>query len=148
MNDAIQKQLGLFYDVQVVIFYQPDTKQLVFANQGRTNVALWGLVSEELKAPPIKEKEGRVISPGASYSLDATPMYNIIAETFPKGISKLVPAEAYLKNERQEEFTVHFYIGINWNKDVTLKITTQAVSVTPEHWSRKYATNSWSKVSH
>jgi hypothetical protein len=138
MSDSLQKQLGLFYDVSLIVMYNSDTKVMAFQNNGRTNVVLWGISSLFLnKAPVIVAKEGRVLVPNGVYSISLPELYTEISGRYPVGSTTLVPFEVYVKNERQEEFVVHCKTGVTWDKD-KLVLTTQLVSISPEHWSRTF----------
>jgi hypothetical protein len=138
MSDSLQKELGLFYDVSLSIRYDIATKQLLFTNKGRTNLILWGLGSDFLGIPPIIiEKEGRVIAPSTEYFLGMPEIYSDISRRFQAGATGFVPFEAYVKNEKGEEFVAHFKIGVYWENE-TMKLGTQVVSISPEHWSLKY----------
>ena len=132
MNVALQTQLALFYDVALVVTLDNNTKRMTFANNGRTNVVLFGLKVGDSEA--VFEQEGRTISPTSGYGVDAADTYASIARATPKGTSKLIPFEIYVKNEKKEEYTVHSRIGVSWQKD-DLALTVQIVSVTPDHWS-------------
>ena len=134
MNVAMQGQLALFYDVALVVTIDNATKRMTFANTGRTNIVLFGLKLGAGEA--TFEKEGRTVSPTAGYGIDATESYASIAKVFPKGTGGLIPFEVYVKNEKGEEFTTRCRVGVSWVKD-EMSLTTQVVSVTPDHWSRR-----------
>jgi hypothetical protein len=133
MNGALQKQLALFYDVSVNVFFDEQKKEIIFANNGRTNLTLWGTKLEG-EAPEIM-KEGRMIPPGGAFKIDAVTTYNFMARRFPKPSQGLVDFEVYLKNERGEEFFERGNIGMRWQND-TGQLLVQTKTIEPEHWSR------------
>jgi hypothetical protein len=139
MSDALQQQLNLFYDVSLLVIYDADKKVMTFQNNGRTNMSLWGIGSVFLNwNPTIIAKDGRVLVPFGGYTMPLSELYTVIAARYPVvGSTTFVSFEVYVKNERNEEFVVHNKIGVSWDKD-KLVLTTQLVSISPEHWSRTF----------
>jgi len=136
MNTALQKQLGLFYDVSVNVVYDEPKKMINVINGSRTNIQLWGLEIGGVK--PKIDTEGRTIEGNnAGWEFDVAPQYEALRAKGPQGQMFKVPFELFLKNERGEEFVVHCYMGTIWNKD-TMTLSTETTSVTPERWSREY----------
>jgi hypothetical protein len=133
MNKALQKQLALFYDVSLNVVFDQDRKKLTLANNGRTNVVLWGgkVGDTDIFVPT----EGRTITAGAGFEFDGSPAYELMIARFPKPAQGgLLPYGLYIKNERGEEFVQHGYLALLWKGDVGI-LNVQTVSVAPEHWS-------------
>ena len=138
MNDALQKQLALYYDVSLNVYFNLDSKKLELTNMGRTNISLWALGSQFLhEEPSIVTNGGRTVVTGTQFSIEASGTYTLIRARYPVGFATLVPFEIYLKNERREEFVAHCDFVVTWDKD-TMKLGTQTVSITPEHWPRRF----------
>jgi hypothetical protein len=134
MNQSLQKQVALFYDVSIIPVYDEGQKRLNIVNSGRTGIVLWGLKLADQK--PDIDTEGRTVSPNSTYSIDAKKIVEAVITLKPKGTDGLVPFEIYLKNERGEEFTQNCRFAVMWDDKDTPKIGVQVVSITPEHWSK------------
>ncbi|HUO36243.1 MAG TPA: hypothetical protein VMU43_14740 [Candidatus Acidoferrum sp.] len=134
MNQALQKQLGLFYDVSLAVLFNQSQSKTTIINQGRTNVVIWGRKFDD--ESPVMEKEGRTISTsGTGLEIPDPNLIPSLAKLVPKGATKLIPFEIYIKNERGEEFVAHCYFSVSWSGE-TMNVTTQTASIVPEHWSR------------
>jgi hypothetical protein len=42
MNEAVQKELAVSYEVSLNVKYDITSDRILITNEGRTNVALWG----------------------------------------------------------------------------------------------------------
>ena len=135
MNDAIQGQLALFYDVSLNVLWVPATRRINVANNGRTNVTLWGFkLGTE---PEVIETQPRVIIPNGGFELDFSTFYDQMNRALPQGVSSSpisISLALYLKNEKQDEFVLNETLVATRNGD-TLAITTQTLSISPERWS-------------
>lgn len=134
MNAAVQKQLGLFYDVSVNVVVDSQTKELTLVNNGRTEVSVWGGVIGNV--PANFDKEGRIIVPETGYKIDATKECDFVIARFPHPTDGQVPSEFYFKNARGQEFVQYGYFGVHWN-NVLPTITTQTTYIVPENWSTR-----------
>jgi hypothetical protein len=133
MNVAMQKQLGLFYDVSINMVIDENKKDMVFINNGRTNISIWGIRAKgEL---PVTIKEGRVITPGGGYQMDVTADFDLITKRFLKPADGGLEFELYVKNERGEEFVQYGFLGIHWQNDVR-QMVIQTRGIEPERWSK------------
>jgi hypothetical protein len=135
MNQAIQKELGLFYDVSVSMICDSPNKRLSFINDGRTNVSLWGF---NMTGVPIIDKDGRVLTPGTmlAYNIDIAFLYVYVTQTVPQGANAMVPFEVYTRNERKEEFVIHAFFAVTWENGAPV-IRVQEGPIVPERWSAK-----------
>jgi hypothetical protein len=135
MNASLQREVGLFYDVQLAVYYDNEKKELTFGNSGRTTLALWGTKVGDQN--PNYEGESRIITPGQGYVFrDKGELQATLQSKFPKGSGGLVPLEIYVKNERNEEFIAQSYFALTWNGD-KLVVNMQMKSITPDHWSKR-----------
>jgi hypothetical protein len=143
MSDTLKKEVSLFYDIDVTPTFDQGTKRLTLTNNGRTNIVWFGYGAQtsnieftsiaNLASSSIGNDGGRTISPASNYAVGITPFFASTVEKLPKGYSTMVPFELYVTNERREEFILHCYFGVTWDKDV-LTITTQLGSIKPEHF--------------
>ena len=133
MNLALQNQLALYYDVSINVIFDQEKKEVMFLNNGRTNVVAWGTKVGEDK--PFVPGEGRVITAGAGMKVDGKEIYNLLVGRFPKPSAGSVAYELYLRNERGEDFVQRGYFALVWQGDVGI-VNTQTASVMPEKWSR------------
>jgi hypothetical protein len=134
MNASLRKQVALFYDLDVIITFDQDTKNLILQNLGRTNVSFWG--SRVGDSPITIETEGRTIPAGGGYKMQITKTYAEMMEHFPKPTDGEISFDFFFKNERSEEFDVSGYFAMHWENDVG-HFNVQIVSIVPEHWSKK-----------
>jgi len=134
MNGALQKELALFYDVMLVPTYDYNSKKMVFTNNGRTNLTMWGWRTAELS--PSIEPTPRIIAPGTSYGGEPPRLSEVLRDSTQKGTDRLLPFEVYLKNERGEEFTLHGNFVISWKGD-DMEVGAQTLSIVPDHWSQR-----------
>lgn len=134
MNQAVQQELGLYYDVSILSAYSVATKEMKVINKGRTNITLAGFKVAD--TPANVDKEGRLIPPGTGYSFNSPGLYDYVVQKLPHGTATFVPFEIYVRNDRSEKFVVHSYFDIRWNGDVPL-IDAQTGSVVPGHWPKK-----------
>ncbi len=136
MNTALQKQLGLFYEMSIDVLYDDPKKSINLLNVGHTNITLWGM--RFFGGKPLIDGEGRtIVANGGGWEFRIGDQYTFLEKTFPNGQRGELPFELYLKNERGEEFVAHCYLGTMWNKDA-LSLSSETKSVVPEHWSRSF----------
>jgi hypothetical protein len=126
MNEGIQTELALNYDVTVEVTFDNSVKHVNIANKGRTNVYIWGdKVGDD---PPTMETKGRMIAPGGYYYILADKFYEEVGKRLPKGSEKLLPLTVYLKNDHGNEFSVECQFFAVWYLD-NLTIHTQTASI-------------------
>jgi hypothetical protein len=68
---SLEKQVELFYDVQINAVYNEGTKKVMLVNNGRANVTLWaqGVGEETEKMMPYPQSV--TITPNSSYEIVA-----------------------------------------------------------------------------
>jgi hypothetical protein len=126
MNEGIQTELELNYDVTVEVTFDNSVKHVNIANKGRTNVYVWG--DKIGDGPPTMDTKGRLIAPGGYYYILADKFYEEVGRVLPKGSEKLLPFTVYLKNDHGNEFTVQCQFFAVWYLD-NLTIHTQTTSI-------------------
>jgi hypothetical protein len=133
MNEAIQKELSLFYDVSVSTTYSVTDRRLTVTNMGRTNIVVGRIEIANVVALAIAE--GRALTPQSTFNADltSTPAYDLIVRQAAQEKDGLTPFDVYVRNERREEFVIHSYFVV---KDKAIA-NVQEGSITPQHWSSK-----------
>lgn len=138
MNQSLQRQLALYYEISVNVIYEPSSKELLISNNGRTNVTIWG--DKFGDQTPLIVNNGRAIPPSGAIKTDATFVYDYMTKKFPKPTAGFIPYEIYIKNDKGEKFLQVSEIGIQWSGDVgTLMVQTTAVA--PGQWKPGTAQN-------
>jgi hypothetical protein len=133
MNGAMQKQVALFYDVDINIIYSEGTKKLVLINDGRTKTAI---VGARLGDEPIyKLDKPQIIPPGGSYEFTFDEVRDFVSKEVPKGGNKDYAMVFLVSNERNERFTIRGTLTALWRAD-TLSFNTHQNEVVPG-WDKK-----------
>jgi hypothetical protein len=133
MNGAMQKQVALFYDVDINIIYSEGTKKLVLINDGRTKTAIVGAkLSDE---PIYKLDKPQIIPPGGSYEFTFDEVRDFVSKEVPKGGNKDYAMVFLVSNERNERFTIRGTLTALWRAD-TLSFNTHQNEVVPG-WDKK-----------
>jgi hypothetical protein len=117
MKASLDKQVGLFYDVQLNLIYNQGTKKLVLINSGRGNVTVW---AQELGPPDsafITYPKEVVISPGNTLETPVDAMLKKLSGIVAKD-GNIHYTFAYLvKNEKGEKFTFAGDVYGAWKND-------------------------------
>jgi hypothetical protein len=81
---SLEKQVELFYDVQINAVYNEGTKKLMLVNNGRANVTLWaqGVGEETEKMMPYPQSV--TITPNSSYEIPLESGMNACRRNFRK----------------------------------------------------------------
>src|SRR5437764_7667331 len=66
MSGAVQKELELFYDLELTVVYEEGQKKITIENHGRTNVAVWGM-HFGTAGNAAYFTEGTIVSAGGGY---------------------------------------------------------------------------------
>lgn len=115
MSGAIQKEVGLFYDVEINIVYDDNQKALNLINNGRTNAFLWGMKFADAKSDMKKEAE--IIPPTGSFFIGMENTAKLYETTLAKGTYKDIPLVFYFMNERKERFTIYAPLTAIWKNN-------------------------------
>ena len=135
MNGAIQRQLELFYDVEVTVTYDASEKRIIIENQGRTNVAVWGMHFFS-GGEVVFFTEGHIIpGGGGKYGSAIQNLQDRVMQTFARGTTTVIPFFLFLKNEKGEKFTVRGNVVTVWQGDA-LTFNVQTTQITPK-WEAK-----------
>jgi hypothetical protein len=113
MNDALQKQLALFYDVEINMVYLEGSKKLELINNGRTNVQLWGGKIAGSKLELLRQPQ--LVTPSGAYIISLEFLHKSLSENLPKGTNEDIPVMMIVTNEKKEHFTIHAILTTVWN---------------------------------
>lgn len=135
MNEAVQKELAVSYEVSLNVKYDITTDRIIITNEGRTSVALWG--SKVGNGGTVMEKTPRTLTPGVPYSIPGPEVALGLTGIGQVGVQKPpVPFVMFVKNERGEEFVARYeFVGLTMLGP--LQIQPIMVSITPFDWGRK-----------
>ena len=117
MKLSLEKQVELFYDVQVNVVYQEGTKKLVLINNGRANVTLWAHRIGLENAQMIQYHKPIVVTPGGTWELGLDSSVKQLSEGLPKGANETFLFRFFVKNEKQDQFTVRGQLIADWHGD-------------------------------
>jgi len=135
MNEAVQKELAVAYEVSLNVKYDITSDRILITNEGRTNVALWG--SKVGKSGIVMEKTPRTLTPNVPYSIPGPEVAAGLSGVLPPGGFRPLPFVMSVKNERGEEFVAH-YEFVALTMVGPLQIQPIMVSITPFEWSKKH----------
>jgi hypothetical protein len=102
MNEAVQKELAVSYEVSLNVKYDITSDRILITNEGRTNVALWG--SKVGKSGIVMGKTARTLTPSVPYSIPGPEVAAGLSGVLPPGGFRPLPFVMFVKNERGEEF--------------------------------------------
>jgi len=134
MNEAVQTELAVSYEVSLNVKYDITSDRIIITNEGRTSVALWG--SKVGKSGIVMEKGARTLTPGVPYLITGHEVTAGLTGVVPKGGFPPVPFVMFVKNERGEEFVAR-YEFVELMKMGPVQIQPIMISITPFNWSRK-----------
>jgi len=135
MNEAVQKELAVAYEVSLNVKYDITSDRIIITNEGRTSVALWG--SKVGKSGIVMEKTARTLTPGVPYSIPGPEVSAGLSGVLPPGGFRPVPFVMFVKNERGEEFVAR-YEFVALTRVGPLQIQPIMVSITQFKWSKKH----------
>jgi hypothetical protein len=129
MKDSIDKQVGLFYDVQINVTYAENRKKLVLQNTGRSNVTLWAQHVGTSTDPMLKFPEPHVIVPTATYEITLEDAITLLTSKLPRDQMQTFTFMFLVKNERHEKFTISGDLIASWRAEsISLNIPIIAIS--------------------
>jgi len=130
MKVSLDKQVTLFYDVQLNVVYDESKKKLILINTGRTNVMLYeGITGDGQKSVKHFEKP-QLIAPASTQEFELEEAVKTLANELPKGEHRRYTFTFFVKNERQERFTLSGDFIAVWRGDV-LSFDTQPNTILP-----------------
>jgi hypothetical protein len=133
MNGAIQKQVGLFYDVELNIVYEKNSKTLTVSNNGRTNVVIWGVKVDDREKEMMKEPQ--IIPPNGTYNFAFEAYQGFYSQTLVKNTSEDLAFLLFVANEKNERFTVRDTLTAVW-RDETVTFMSHNNEIVPG-WGKK-----------
>jgi len=130
MKKSIDRQVELFYDVQINVIYNEGSKKLILLNNGRSNISIWShrlggnSTRMELYPKPI------IVTPAGTWELGLEDTVKRLSSELPKGASQTFRFTFLVKNEKQERFTLSGDIAAAWHGD-TVYFETHPQGTTP-----------------
>jgi hypothetical protein len=134
MNEAVQKELAVSYEVSLNVKFDITSDRIIITNEGRTRVFLWG--SKVGKSGIVMEKGPRTLTPGVPYLITGHEITTGLSGIVPKGGFPPVPFVMFIKNERGEEFVARYEFA-QMTMMGPMQIQPIMVSITPFEWSKK-----------
>jgi hypothetical protein len=135
MELSLQKQVELFYDVQINVVYSESTKKLVIINSGRSNISVWSQRIGEDSDTVLNYPKPDIIPPTGSYEISLEDAVNKISGSLPKGEIHQYSFTLQVKNEKQERFTVNGVLIARWHGD-TVTFNIPSITLVPG-WDKK-----------
>src|SRR5258708_674657 len=83
MNEAVQTELAVSYEVSLNVKFDVTSDQIIITNEGRTRVSLWG--SKLGKSGIVMEKAPRTPTPGVPYLITGHEVTTGLSGIIPKG---------------------------------------------------------------
>ena len=103
-------------------------------NNGRSNVTVWAQRVGENSASMFDYPKSALIVPSGSYEIPLEEGVTKIAAALPKGESHSYGFTFFVKNEKQERFTVSGDLVAAWHGDI-VSFSTPATTLIPG-WKR------------
>jgi len=135
MELSLQKQVELFYDVQINVVYNESTKKLMIINNGRSNITVWTQRVGKESDPMLDYPKPDLIAPAGTYEIALEDAVKTIAATLPKGEMQPYSFTFLVKNEKQERFTVNGLLIAVWHGE-TVSFNIPNITLVPG-WNRK-----------
>jgi hypothetical protein len=130
MKQSLERQVELFYDVQLNMVFEPSGKKLVLINTGRSSVAIYEVfIGGALSEHKTFEKP-QLLAPSSTQEFDLGKLFDALDKELPKGEQRTYTYSFFLKNEKQEKFTLTADLLAAWHGD-TLSFFTQPNTVIP-----------------
>jgi hypothetical protein len=129
MRISLERQVELYYDVQINAFYSEATQKLILTNSGRANVTVWRQritydSKFEVYPKPV------TITPTGTFETPLTSDIRKLSQELPKGQMRVYTFEFSIKNEKQEPFTLTGDLIGMWKND-TVSFNCQSHGVVP-----------------
>jgi len=131
VRTSLEKQLALLYDVSVAVTFDQNLRRIILANNGRTNLYVWG--DQLNRGKQVMEAKPKMVTPGGSYYIIADSFYEELGRKLPKGSKDTIPFDVFIKNEVGDSFVIESQFFAVWYNDL-LTIHTQTSSVRRVNW--------------
>ena len=135
MELSLEKQVELFYDVQINVVYNEPTKRLAIINNGRSNITVWAQRVAEKTASMTEYPKTALVPPGGTYEIPLEEGLQRVMAVLPKGQSYNYWFTFFVKNEKKERFTVSGDLVASWHGD-TVSLNIPSTSIVPG-WTEK-----------
>jgi hypothetical protein len=134
LNNAMQEQLGLAYEVALSVQLDAFAGRLEITNEGHTRVTLWGAkIADQVT---VMQTRPIILAPGAPQSIPGEPIIALAQQQMGQKQVAAVPVTLFLKNEKDQEFVARYVLrGDQLYRAFSLH--TEVVSVAPMMWSKK-----------
>jgi hypothetical protein len=130
MKVSLQRQVELFYDVQINVVYNEATKKLLLINNGRTNVMLYEAMIGGDHTEVKKFEKPQLITPAGAQEFAMEKAVEDLAKELPKGQERTFTFTFFVKNEKQERFTLAGDLAAVWRGDV-ISFNTHPSTIVP-----------------
>lgn len=122
MKLSAEKQLELYYEVQLNPVYFEASKKLTLINDGHTRIELWGTrITNDPKVGMLRYPNAHFIAPGGGtveFALDDA--WEQMSQGLPKGQERPMDLVLLLKNEKGERFTLIGELIASWKGDALI----------------------------
>jgi hypothetical protein len=117
MKISLERQVELFYDVQINVTCNEASKKLILANTGRANITLWAQAIGEENEKMLGYPKAVTITTSATYEI---PLLGIDVNqlNLAKNQAHVFQFTFFVKNEKQERFTISGDLIALWKNDV------------------------------
>lgn len=130
MKRSLDKQVEVFYDVQLNIGFEDSSERLVLMNTSHGRVSIARIVLDLDVKHDIKYDNPQVIAPGGAYFVPIKGIRDILKGSLPKDAHRQYPFAVFLQNEKGEKVSVTGNIIASWLGD-GLSILAQTNEITP-----------------
>jgi hypothetical protein len=130
MDESLEKQVALFYDVQLSIGFDESSERLLITNTSHGRVSITRFMLEADPVQDLKYSTPQVVAPSGVYFIPLKNLKNYLTATLPKDSNKRYPFTVFLKNEKGEKVTVTGNIIAAWLGD-SLSIVSQTNTIVP-----------------
>jgi hypothetical protein len=132
MNDALERQLNLAFEVSVIVTADNSTKHMTVINQGKTAVSVWGVKWDDVV--PSRFPDPKFVPPGATYQFFfLEDFWTKIAAGLPKGSQQDIPWDFYLLSADGKQYVARGFVKARWEGD-ELKLYSTLTAVKQEQW--------------
>ena len=134
LNNAMQEQLGLAYEVALSVQLDAFAGRLEITNEGHTRVTLWGAkIADQVT---VMQTRPIILASGAPQSIPGEPIIALAQQQMGLKQIAAVPVTLFLKNEKDQEFVARYVLrGDQLYRAFNLH--TEVISVAPLTWSKK-----------
>lgn len=130
MKLSLERQVALFYDVQLNLIYDEGKKKLVLINSGRSNVGLYEVIVAGERRENKKFAKPLLTVPGGTQEFELDKFSGALNKELPKEGQRTYTFTFLIKNEKQERFTLTADLVVAWRGNA-LAFFTQPNTIVP-----------------